>query len=128
LLKNGALNNENDYADDLASNLIFPSNDIIFKVKRILYLPGNGLTVSDIVRGKRLPNTDVKTISELFYFIQEAGFGTVVEGESTSNRNKGHVILIPNKFDSQRINSTSIGRARLKLFRLDVFHLDQTLN
>ena len=128
MLKNGALNNENDYVDDLDSNLIFPSNDIIYKVKRILYLPGNGITVSDIVRGKRLPNTDVKMICELFFFIQQAGFGTVAEEESHSNRNKGQRILILNKFDSKRINSTSTGRGRFKLFRLDNFHLDQTFD
>ena len=128
MLKNGTLNDEYDYKDDLESNLTFPLNDIIYKVKRILYCPGNGITASDVVRGKQLPNADVQHICELSCFIQQAGFGPVEEVISTSNRNKGHVGLTLNKFDSKRINSTSVGRGRFKLFRLDDYYLVQTLD
>lgn len=107
----------------MEEDIICPSEETIYNVKRILYLQGESLTTADIIRSKRIPKSKIEKI---FNVISEAGFGVVSEMISSSNRNKGDLFFKLKKLDSASINSTAIGRGRFKLFRLDKGELDSS--
>jgi hypothetical protein len=91
-LKDGAIDYSNFFHEssllerDLEESVLCPSNADVLNVKRILYCPGNTLTASDLVRGRRLQSS---LIERTFDLIKLAGLGTVSTLVSKSNRNKG---------------------------------------
>ena len=72
--------------DDLDESVVCPTNLDILCVKRILYFPGNSLTASELVRGRRL---DTSLIQRTMKLIGLAGFGEITFNPSQSNRNRG---------------------------------------
>ena len=134
ILKSGFIKEiELQEVENLEESVYFPSNMQIYNVKRVLYFPGNIITNSDLIRGRRLDNSLIESTLDL---IGMAGLGKVSKTPSTSNRNRGvfyiKIILKGNviklvKLNSSLINSTPTGRARFKLFRLDKDQLDESI-